>query len=706
MSFHFSGGGGAVEQNRKKPKTTGGGGGGEDHREHNRKAKRPKKRQKTPHSVEAVRQTIEKNDLFRQALTRRNQAVAGHHNTKTWNGYKWGNLKSALQKYARRGMFKKGLHVLVEMDTLSSLFGTPREDKMRSKRTNMANRLRVILSEDIGVANPTLPARVCALLDNWENLRNTDEGRIHLLQAYELIAKSPKSRCISDFKYVYMLPPYSATNHLKITSDEMEKYKAVTPKPEFIDQKGATVERVLELATQHNLDALGELSVLIREREQKSLKQWGELWEGIQAAVVEPYKTSIRALQKLYKKGQPVKERPLFLYDALLYLIYSEKIKPVDEVAPVVTQEFVDEIYAEHMGGKDIVFEWEDFVLDRHTGSAAVDKSLMAFALKGAHLENEAMEFRNEPFRTVYLQFKQNADDTAAAAKLKKKKKKKRKKRKKTKNGGGGGGGVSIPVPPTDIPGFERETAVLAQTPVGRKPPVWLAVVDGVARVVKGPLSEKDKIHVPLFVDGLKTHFGLKSVDLKSVETEGGKYYLMSTDKGTRAVPGQTKFMYSKERKNGLDVLDRNESGCTIVRLVIEKEWFKDELIDETIKAFCFRAMLQVTDTHLNNLLYSKITNEVLSVDEESIRQNRMDGDNMMDLLFGRNKRPKKVVVTKLRDRMIKTKDELLQMFQEWNTTLETQAFQQLCISGIRIETYLSMMKRMLEQLIIESGKF
>src|SRR5690349_19199400 len=76
-------------------------------------------------------------------------------NEVSFNGIKFKVLKSAIQKYARRGNFEKGIWCLIEMD-LFLLAG----QKAKGLRTNMINRLICIMSEDIGPANYSLPVKI------------------------------------------------------------------------------------------------------------------------------------------------------------------------------------------------------------------------------------------------------------------------------------------------------------------------------------------------------------------------------------------------------------------------------------------------------------------------------------------------------------------------------------------------------------------
>jgi replication-associated recombination protein RarA len=101
---------------------------------------------------------------------------------------------SALQKALRRGLQDEALFWSTELDT--SGLG---EWCWR--------RLRVIASEDVGLAEPGLAAEVRALYENWRDAKgprgDTSQGQLFLVHAVLLLARAQKSRIVDHALIVH-----------------------------------------------------------------------------------------------------------------------------------------------------------------------------------------------------------------------------------------------------------------------------------------------------------------------------------------------------------------------------------------------------------------------------------------------------------------------------------------------------------------------
>jgi replication-associated recombination protein RarA len=65
----------------------------------------------------------------------------------------------------------------------------------------MWNRLRVIASEDVGIANPIAPLIIDVLANEYKTTKakkNDDSHRLFLVNAVLFLAKCPKSRLVDD----------------------------------------------------------------------------------------------------------------------------------------------------------------------------------------------------------------------------------------------------------------------------------------------------------------------------------------------------------------------------------------------------------------------------------------------------------------------------------------------------------------------------
>lgn len=107
----------------------------------------------------------------------------------TKRGYDMYELLSALQKDVRRGNEYQAVFWAVELESFNP--------------TALWNRLRVIASEDIGIANPTAPLVIDVLEKEYyetkdPNKPEKDSYRLFLVNAVLFLARSPKSRIVDD----------------------------------------------------------------------------------------------------------------------------------------------------------------------------------------------------------------------------------------------------------------------------------------------------------------------------------------------------------------------------------------------------------------------------------------------------------------------------------------------------------------------------
>lgn len=107
----------------------------------------------------------------------------------TPGGYLCGELASALQKTIRRGLEREAMFFASELDLAG--YG------------NYAwKRLRVITSEDVGLADTHMAATIRALYENWQEERKQNKepgtGMLYLMHAVLLLARAPKSRIVDN----------------------------------------------------------------------------------------------------------------------------------------------------------------------------------------------------------------------------------------------------------------------------------------------------------------------------------------------------------------------------------------------------------------------------------------------------------------------------------------------------------------------------
>jgi replication-associated recombination protein RarA len=135
----------------------------------------------------------------------------------TPGGYRCDEVASALQKTIRRGHEREALFWATELELAG--FGN-----------YVWKRLRIIASEDVGVADPSVALTVRALYENWldETKRQKDDRyagfhRVFLLHAVVLLARAPKSRMLDHALMVMYggerprpeVPDYALDMHTK-----------------------------------------------------------------------------------------------------------------------------------------------------------------------------------------------------------------------------------------------------------------------------------------------------------------------------------------------------------------------------------------------------------------------------------------------------------------------------------------------------------
>ncbi len=105
----------------------------------------------------------------------------------TEKGYVFFEVSSAFQKAVRRGDEDQALYWAVE------LF-------MSNYDEYLWKRIKIIVSEDIGLAEPNMPANVTALYTNYVDLKKKNEDtrpeRLFLIHAILLIVRAKKSRLV------------------------------------------------------------------------------------------------------------------------------------------------------------------------------------------------------------------------------------------------------------------------------------------------------------------------------------------------------------------------------------------------------------------------------------------------------------------------------------------------------------------------------
>ena len=130
----------------------------------------------------------------------------------TRNGHPLGEVASAFQKAIRRGLEDEALHWGIELD-------------MSNYGEYAWKRLRIMTSEDVGLAEPNLAATVYALYQNWVDQRRKKDvkhgpERLFLVHAILLLVRAKKSRVVDHALITY----YGNHDHRPIPDYALDKH--------------------------------------------------------------------------------------------------------------------------------------------------------------------------------------------------------------------------------------------------------------------------------------------------------------------------------------------------------------------------------------------------------------------------------------------------------------------------------------------------
>ena len=147
------------------------------------------------------------------------------------------------------------------------------------------------------------------------------------------------------------------------------------------------------------------------------------------------------------------------------------------------------------------------------------------------------------------------------------------------------------------------------QVPCGGKPrTMYVSTEEGNLYFVKGPYRDTDPLAFQVELDGKKKEYDILPMDV-TIQKENNLYYLVAPVK------------------------------ANFVNVSLDKT-YNEEILWNLTKVLIMRAVFNVSDTNLRNVMINPLTNEVLSVDEMSNKRTAPRGDRLVDYLF--NKPPRK----------------------------------------------------------------
>jgi hypothetical protein len=302
-------------------------------------------------------------------------------------------------------------------------------------RTNMVNRLIVMMTEEVNIATWWMPSKIFELYEKWIENRGNASSRKFLVDMYLYLTSQKMIRLISDLKSVFLLPPdYVKPEQM---DDLMQIHNGIQKQYPKIYRDQAEVGKLkwevdmdiyptklrpcingiiynLEKGSDNVFFWIKKLRDLEKEDKAPKYKYLRLVWEILHLFIdnnseYEFVRETICALQKFHTR-MTHKEKPIYLYHAVLLMVRRKEID-WNSTAPTIDTPVADvvKLYRDHLGGGEM--EIDDYVLDLHTkGGRRRADSLKKFALEGAYTENENDKFLNKEYRDIYILLKKKLD--------------------------------------------------------------------------------------------------------------------------------------------------------------------------------------------------------------------------------------------------------------------------------------------------------
>lgn len=315
----------------------------------------------------------------------------------SWNGIKTDILKSAIQKYIRRGNLNKALWCINELDLFNEMLNEDNDhDRLiKSFTTNIMNRLFIISCEDVGIGNINLPVIFDTMRNKWEMIRNdptkTIERMTILQDMVNILVNCKKSREISHIRAVYWNVP---------NSKYYEKYKKKYPSIYNIDYskypENNYILNFIELFDEKSDKCFYWFFYALYKDNKPTSKNIKPLIDYIiKKEVNMKYIRIFKILNNWYRK---YKYREFWIYAAQIILIALRRIKfvklKIDRINHI-------ELYKNNLLNGPI--EIDNYCIDIHTRDGR-DKNKKHFVNEGSYVENE-LSNTNQDYKKIYKTF-------------------------------------------------------------------------------------------------------------------------------------------------------------------------------------------------------------------------------------------------------------------------------------------------------------
>jgi hypothetical protein len=323
--------------------------------------------------------------------------------SKTYHGHALDVMKSALQKYVRRGVVDKALMCAFELYRFIEI------PEAKAAITNLYNRLAIIANEDVGPADLPLAIYVTKMVNN----KNRDPEV--LARMVQLLGESKKTRIMSHAWNAYGKPENirAATNmgiHIdqEFRVDDMEYIQANTSDGNLFNAADPEVIRPYVVT-------------YFKRLYESDYNAFTWLYYYLEAS--KDLKVSMRSKGTVGRTSKPM----ILLWETLRYFLHSDVVDPlvtayfnITENRPFITTATIAALhrvqysllnpgrYDGPISLNDLVsnnyhLELDGYVYDKHTKEGRKrGADIKLFVTEGAHVENEDPTYINEPLKILY----------------------------------------------------------------------------------------------------------------------------------------------------------------------------------------------------------------------------------------------------------------------------------------------------------------
>ena len=537
----------------------------------------------------------------------------------TYNKYKVDVMKSGLQKYIRRGNIEKSIYCMVELD----LFKKLNDKKVKGLRSNIRNRLLVILVEDIGISNWMIYEKIYNLLNKWEEKRyeNNDEDKLLLTKVVLYLVNSKKIRLCSWIKafYGYCVDDENLKKYYK-NKEDLKDNKKNCGERFYKDKDEDEIKEMID-GIVYNLDKDSDnlfywIFKLLKSnskngRRGRKSKKGFIVWD-----ILKEYVKKNKEIEKIYnysfewyeKYNNSRDENILFMLNMILFYLRRDKINWKEKLEELkIEDEDILKYYNKNMTGEKI--EIDDFIVDMHVKKGRkMKKWTKDFANNGSVVNNEDERFVIEEYKNIYNDYKIIYNDKKKVVKKTKKNVKKSVKKVKKKK----------------LSKFEdleyidfKELLNIKDTndlndkmcrkkTCGNKAMTFYNENIIVKEMRKSFNYGKDCC----IVDDLKYLFNIKKMNCRRVRSN------MIVKKKDRKNKMWENNMELEEKDCVYLIMDNFENVGTLVKN--KKKRLEDKIKMEYLKILIFRGIFKVTDGNYTNVLINE-NDVLLSIDENNI---------------------------------------------------------------------------------------